>query len=237
MAGFRPSKIVTPPLGASVVPGGQRGLCQGSCSGSRGCRMPAGCRRVRDRTGGVGCVADVPGGSEVRAPNVWLPSAIVGALNAIEYGELVSLPIDTPVAEELDACHADVVGGVGTDIDGARDLQPSAGEVIADHGDDLSGQRLEGHRHHQRAANATDNVGVTRVEFFRDGVSIGSDTSSPYSIAFNTATIADGSHRSAPAPTTRPGTSATQPTRRSRCRTQRHPAASEQPGLPAAGLP
>ena len=41
------------------------------------------------------------------------------------------------------------------------------------------------------SANATDNVGVTRVEIFRDGVSIGSDTSSPYSIAFNTATIAE----------------------------------------------
>ena len=62
------------------------------------------------------------------------------------------------------------------------------------------------------AANATDNVGVTRVEFFRDGVSIGSDTTSPYSIAFNTATIATAATRSAPAPTTRPGTSATQPT-------------------------
>ena len=44
------------------------------------------------------------------------------------------------------------------------------------------------------SANATDNVGVTRVEFFRDGVSLGSDTSSPYSIAFNTTTVANGSH-------------------------------------------
>ena len=41
------------------------------------------------------------------------------------------------------------------------------------------------------SATATDNVGVTRVEFFRDGVSLGSDTSSPYSIAFNTTTIAE----------------------------------------------
>ena len=44
------------------------------------------------------------------------------------------------------------------------------------------------------SANAADNVGVTRVEFFRDGVSLGSDASSPYSIAFNTTTIANGSH-------------------------------------------
>ena len=42
--------------------------------------------------------------------------------------------------------------------------------------------------------------------------SLGSDTSSPYSIAFNTTTIANGSHTFVPAPTTRPATSATQPT-------------------------
>ena len=44
------------------------------------------------------------------------------------------------------------------------------------------------------SANATDNVGVTRVDFFRDGVSSGSDTSSPYTIPVNTTTIANGSH-------------------------------------------
>ena len=44
------------------------------------------------------------------------------------------------------------------------------------------------------SANATDNVGVTRVDFFRDGVSSGSDTSSPYTIPVNTTTIASGSH-------------------------------------------
>lgn len=43
-------------------------------------------------------------------------------------------------------------------------------------------------------ATATDNVGVTRVEFFRDGVLIGTDTSSPYSVSFDTNSLADGSH-------------------------------------------
>ncbi len=39
------------------------------------------------------------------------------------------------------------------------------------------------------AANATDSDGaITQVEFFADGVSIGIDTSSPYSIAWNNAT-------------------------------------------------
>ena len=44
------------------------------------------------------------------------------------------------------------------------------------------------------SANATDNVGVTRVEFFRDGASLGSDTNSPYTVASNTTTFANGSH-------------------------------------------
>jgi len=44
------------------------------------------------------------------------------------------------------------------------------------------------------SATASDNVGVTGVEFFIDGVSRGSDTTSPYSLAFNSTALANGSH-------------------------------------------
>jgi hypothetical protein len=45
------------------------------------------------------------------------------------------------------------------------------------------------------SASASDNVGVTKVEFYRDsGTLLGSDTSSPYSVSFNTTTAANGSH-------------------------------------------
>ena len=45
------------------------------------------------------------------------------------------------------------------------------------------------------AGTATDDVGVTRVEFWCDGsVLLGSATTAPYSITYNTATIANGSH-------------------------------------------
>ena len=44
------------------------------------------------------------------------------------------------------------------------------------------------------SAEASDNVGVTRVEFFRDGVLIGTDTSSPYSMTLDTKTLSDGSY-------------------------------------------
>jgi subtilisin family serine protease len=44
------------------------------------------------------------------------------------------------------------------------------------------------------SANAADNVGVSRVELFVDGALTGSDTSSPYAVAWNTTTAPNGSH-------------------------------------------
>jgi subtilisin family serine protease len=44
------------------------------------------------------------------------------------------------------------------------------------------------------SANASDNAGVSRVEFLVDGAIAGSDTSSPYAIAWNTATASNGGH-------------------------------------------
>ena len=43
-------------------------------------------------------------------------------------------------------------------------------------------------------ANASDAVGVTRVELYADGSLVGTDTTSPYSTAWNTATAANGGH-------------------------------------------
>jgi hypothetical protein len=45
------------------------------------------------------------------------------------------------------------------------------------------------------SANASDNVGVVGVQFRLDGVNLGAeDTSSPYSIAWDTTAVANGSH-------------------------------------------
>lgn len=44
------------------------------------------------------------------------------------------------------------------------------------------------------SANASDDNGVTQVEFFVDGVSIGADSTSPYQATWNTTTYADGPH-------------------------------------------
>jgi hypothetical protein len=43
-------------------------------------------------------------------------------------------------------------------------------------------------------AEAADNVGVTRVDFLMDGSLLGSATSAPYSIRWNTRRVARGSH-------------------------------------------
>jgi hypothetical protein len=43
-------------------------------------------------------------------------------------------------------------------------------------------------------ATASDNVGVTRVEFYVDGALKGSDTASPWSYAFNSTSVANGTH-------------------------------------------
>jgi RHS repeat-associated protein len=43
-------------------------------------------------------------------------------------------------------------------------------------------------------ATAADNVGVSAVQFRRDGVDLGSDSSSPYSVNWNTTTTPNGSH-------------------------------------------
>jgi PKD repeat protein len=43
-------------------------------------------------------------------------------------------------------------------------------------------------------ANASDDNGVTQVEFFVDGNSIGVDTTDPYDISWDTTAVTDGSH-------------------------------------------
>ncbi len=43
-------------------------------------------------------------------------------------------------------------------------------------------------------ANATDNVGVTKVEFYKGSEKIGEDTTSPYSISWNSSSTANGAY-------------------------------------------
>ena len=44
------------------------------------------------------------------------------------------------------------------------------------------------------AATASDNVGIDHVDFIVDGTTVSTATSSPYSVAWNSSTVADGTH-------------------------------------------
>ncbi|HZV67647.1 MAG TPA: Ig-like domain-containing protein, partial [Telluria sp.] len=44
------------------------------------------------------------------------------------------------------------------------------------------------------SASASDNVGVSKVEFYVDGVLKGTDTTSPYAVTLNSTTLANGAH-------------------------------------------
>ena len=44
------------------------------------------------------------------------------------------------------------------------------------------------------AASASDDVGVTEVRFFVDGTLLGSDTTAPYELSWDTTTVANGAH-------------------------------------------
>lgn len=44
------------------------------------------------------------------------------------------------------------------------------------------------------SANASDNIGIERVEFLLDGALLGSDASAPYSVVWNSATATNGAH-------------------------------------------
>lgn len=44
-------------------------------------------------------------------------------------------------------------------------------------------------------ATASDNVGVVKVEFYLDGMLLGTDTSTPYAFTWATGSVPDGSHR------------------------------------------
>ena len=70
----------------------------------------------------------------------------------------------------------------------------AAGHDVADGLDDGAGQRRHGVRHVTVSANASDNVGVVGVQFLLGGAPLGAeDTTAPYSITWNSTSVANGS--------------------------------------------
>jgi beta-lactamase superfamily II metal-dependent hydrolase len=71
---------------------------------------------------------------------------------------------------------------------GGGDVTPPATSITAP----LAGATVSGTT--TVTASASDNVGVTKVEFYLDGALQSTDTTSPYSWSWNTTTAANGSH-------------------------------------------
>jgi hypothetical protein len=81
--------------------------------------------------------------------------------------------------------HDDLVFAVGA---GAPDTTPPTTAITAP----AAGSTVSGTVN--VTASASDNVGVTRVEFYLDGALQSTDTTSPYAWSWNTTTASNGSH-------------------------------------------
>jgi beta-lactamase superfamily II metal-dependent hydrolase len=73
-------------------------------------------------------------------------------------------------------------------VGGGGDVTPPATSITAP----LAGATVSGTT--TVTASASDNVGVTKVEFYLDGALQSTDTSSPYSWSWNTTTATNGAH-------------------------------------------
>lgn len=73
--------------------------------------------------------------------------------------------------------------GVVVTVENVPDTMPPIVSITAPAAGDVSGTVTV-------SASATDNVGVAQVQFFADATSIGTDTSAPYSVQWNTTGLA-----------------------------------------------
>jgi len=118
--------------------------------------------------------------------------AVVPGENTIEF----RLPVKPPQATWQRAMmkirdveiQIDPVGAVAPPPTPSDTTAPTVSITAPSNGATVSGSSV------QINATASDNVGVTKVEFFIDGSLKSTDTSSPYSYTWNTTTSSNGSH-------------------------------------------
>ncbi len=91
-------------------------------------------------------------------------------------GQTTTLCLTAPNHYELGACSVP-----------EDSVNPSVNLTTPANGSTLSGSVT-------LSADASDNIGVSKVEFYAGSSKIGEDTTSPYSISFDTTTIANGSY-------------------------------------------
>jgi|GEM_PF-1516675 len=162
-----------------------------------------------DNTGPTVNVTSPAGGATVSATltiiaNASDPSGVTqvqffvdGALLSTDTTAPYSASWDTTAAaagaHSLTAEATDSVGNVGLSgsvnvtVDNADVTPPTAGITSPSGGATVSSTITI-------SATASDNVGVTQVQFFADGVLLSTDTTAPYSASWDTITTAAGAH-------------------------------------------
>lgn len=117
-------------------------------------------------------------------------------------------------AAEADGPHTfvskayDVNGNVGTSppiVLDADNTPPAAAITSPSNGTVITGSALT------ISANATDSSGIQKIDFYADGVLVGTDTSAPFTANWNTTNATEGPHSLYVVATDTPGNSATSP--------------------------
>lgn len=158
-----------------------------------------------------------PALSNVTVPNIIAVGATISwtsdepATSQVEYGLTNSYGNFSALNSTLDTSHSvtltglspvttyhyrvrsrDSVGNLGTSGDNTfttipDTIDPSVSIMEPEASETVYGTLII-------SASASDNVGVTRVEFYLDGQKIGEDTTSPFQLFWNTGSTANGTH-------------------------------------------
>ncbi|HLL05789.1 MAG TPA: S8 family serine peptidase [Myxococcaceae bacterium] len=128
----------------------------------------------------IGTLAPTAGGLQTLSTTYTLPAGNLQAIRgAFRYNGAVG-SCSTGGYDDRD----DLVFAVG----GSADTTPPSTSITAP----SAGATLTGTA--TISANASDNVGVSRVDFYAGATLLGSDTTAPYSVSWNTTGVANGSY-------------------------------------------
>ncbi len=129
----------------------------------------------------IGTLSPPGSGSRTLSATYTLPAGSLQAVRARFRYQGTAGPCTTGNYDD----HDDLVFAVGS---GSGDATAPTASLTAP----TAGSRLSGTT--TISATASDNVGVTKVEFYVDGMLKGSDTTAPYSHAWDTTTALNASH-------------------------------------------
>ncbi len=166
-----PTSVITSPTAGATIPLNSLVVISGTASDIGG------------KVGGVEVSVDGgltwhPASGRTSWTYSWNTPSVSGSVN------IKTRAVDDSL--NLEAPGAGITVNVGSGSDGTP---PTVSMTAPANGATVTGTAVT------VSANASDNVGVTSVQFLLDGASLGSpDTAAPYSMAWNSTTASNGSH-------------------------------------------